>query len=57
MPMDPAVEHIQALGGQPFQAFKGQDHQAHITALLKFYGNEHGKKQSSGDGITAEKYF
>ena len=36
MPMDPAVEHIQALGGQPFQAFKGQDHQAHITAHLNF---------------------
>ena len=36
MPMDPAVEHIQALAGQPFQAFKGQDHQAHITAHLNF---------------------
>ena len=36
MPMDPAVEHIQALGGKPFQAFKGQDHQAHITAHLNF---------------------
>ena len=36
MPMDPAVEHIQSLGGQPFQAFKGQDHQAHITAHLNF---------------------
>ena len=36
MPMDPAVEHIQALGGQQFQAFKGQDHQAHITAHLNF---------------------
>ena len=35
-PMDPAVEHIQALGGKPFQAFKGQDHQAHITAHLNF---------------------
>ena len=38
MPMDPAVEHIQALGGQPFQAFKGQDHRAHITAHLNFMG-------------------
>jgi len=35
-PMDPAIEHIQALAGQPFQAFKGQDHQAHITAHLNF---------------------
>ena len=37
-PMDPAVEHIQALSGKPFQAFKGQDHQAHITAHLNFMG-------------------
>jgi hypothetical protein len=36
MPMDPSVEAIQALGGQPFQAFKGQDHRAHITAHLNF---------------------
>ena len=36
MPMDPSIEAIQALGGQPFQAFKGQDHRAHITAHLNF---------------------
>ena len=36
MPKDPAIEHIDALGGQPFQAFKGQDHRAHITAHLHF---------------------
>jgi hypothetical protein len=35
-PMDPAVESIQALAGQPFQAFKGQDHRAHITSHLAF---------------------
>mgnify|MGYP003674249025 FL=1 len=35
-PMDPAVEAIQSLGGKPFQAFKGQDHRAHITAHLNF---------------------
>ena len=35
-PMDPSIEAIQALGGQPFQAFKGQDHRAHITAHLNF---------------------
>jgi hypothetical protein len=35
-PMDPSVEAIQALAGQPFQAFKGQDHRAHITAHLNF---------------------
>ncbi len=36
MPKDPALEHIDALGGVPFQAFPGQDHQAHITAHLNF---------------------
>jgi hypothetical protein len=35
-PMDPSMEHINALGGKPFQAFPGQDHQAHITAHLNF---------------------
>jgi hypothetical protein len=35
-PMDPSIEHINALGGKPFQAFPGQDHQAHITAHLNF---------------------
>ena len=35
-PKDPALEHIDALGGQPFQAFRGQDHRAHITAHLNF---------------------
>ena len=31
-PKDPALEHIDALAGKPFQAFPGQDHRAHITA-------------------------
>jgi len=35
-PIDPSMEHINALGGKPFQAFPGQDHQAHITAHLNF---------------------
>jgi len=35
-PMDPALEHINALGGKPFQAFRGQDHRAHVTAHLNF---------------------
>ena len=35
-PMDPSVEHINALGGKPFQAFRGQDHRAHVTAHLNF---------------------
>jgi hypothetical protein len=36
MPKDPALEHIDALAGKPFQAFPGQDHRAHITAHLNF---------------------
>ena len=36
IPKDPALEHIDALAGKPFQAFPGQDHQAHITAHLNF---------------------
>jgi hypothetical protein len=35
-PMDPSMEHINALGGKPFQAFPGQDHRAHITSHLNF---------------------
>jgi len=35
-PKDPALEHIASLAGQPFQAFPGQDHRAHITAHLNF---------------------
>ena len=36
VPMDPSMEHINALNGKPFQAFPGQDHRAHITAHLNF---------------------
>ena len=35
-PKDPALEHIDALGAKPFQAYPGQDHRAHITAHLNF---------------------
>jgi len=35
-PMDPSMEHINAMAGKPFQAFPGQDHRAHITAHLNF---------------------
>jgi hypothetical protein len=35
-PKDPSLEHIDALTGKPFQAFGGQDHQAHITSHLNF---------------------
>ena len=36
MPKDPALEHIDALAGRPFQAFPGQDHRSHITSHLSF---------------------
>jgi len=36
MPQDPALEHIAALGGKPFQAFPGQNHRAHIQSHLSF---------------------
>ena len=35
-PMDPSLEHINALGSKPFQAFRAQDHRAHVTAHLTF---------------------
>ena len=35
-PVDPSIEHINAMTGQPFQAFTGQDHSAHIEAHLNF---------------------
>jgi hypothetical protein len=35
-PKDPALEHVDALAGKPFQAFPGQDHRAHITSHLSF---------------------
>ena len=35
-PKDPALEHIDALAQKPFQAFRGQDHRAHLTAHLNF---------------------
>ena len=35
-PKDPALEHVDALAGKPFQAFPGQDHRSHITSHLSF---------------------
>lgn len=35
-PKDPALEHIDAMGQKPFQAFPGQDHRAHMTAHMNF---------------------
>ena len=35
-PSDPAVENIKAMTQKPFQAYRGQDHRAHITSHLYF---------------------
>ena len=35
-PADPAVENIKAMTQKPFQAYRGQDHRAHITSHLYF---------------------
>jgi len=35
-PTDPAVENIKAMTQKPFQAYRGQDHRAHITSHLYF---------------------
>ena len=35
-PMDPSMEHIQAMSQKTFQAFPKQDHRAHIDAHLNF---------------------
>ena len=35
-PLDPSLEEIAAMAGTPFQAFPGQDHQAHIDSHLSF---------------------
>ena len=37
-PMDPSVEHMNALSGKPIQAFPNQDHTAHMKAHLSFMG-------------------
>ena len=35
-PKDPAAENIDAMAAKPFQAYRGQDHRAHITSHLYF---------------------
>ena len=56
-PKDPALEHIDALGGKPFQAFPGQDHQAHITAHLNFMETNMVEKCTCSWCCNTKKYF
>ena len=39
-PMDPSVEHINALSGKAIKAFPNQDHTAHMKAHLAFMGTQ-----------------
>ena len=57
MPKDPSIEHIDALGGQPFQAFKGQDHRAHITAHLHFMATNMAKNNPMIGGALQKNIF
>ncbi len=57
MPMDPASENIMAMSGKPFQAFKGQDHQAHITAHLNFMATNMVKNNPAVMGALQKNIF
>jgi hypothetical protein len=54
-PKDPALEHVDALAGKPFQAFPGQDHRAHITSHLSFMSTNLAKKCSCSYGCIRKK--
>jgi hypothetical protein len=56
-PIDPSMEHIQSLNGQPFQAFPGQDHRAHMTAHLSFMGTNLAKNNPMIMGSIQKNIF
>jgi hypothetical protein len=55
-PKDPSLEHIDALGGKPFQAFPGQDHRAHVTAHLNLCQRTW-LETIHGDGSITKEYI
>jgi len=57
MPMDPAAENILAMTGKPFQAFKGQDHRAHITSHLNFMATNMVKNNTMIMGALQKNIF
>ena len=57
MPMDPASENIMAMSGKPFQAFKGQDHRAHITSHLNFMATNMAKNSPPVMGALQKNIF
>ena len=56
-PKDPALEHIDALAGRPFQAFPGQDHRAHITSHLNFMATNMAKNSPPVMGALQKNIF
>ena len=56
-PQDPAQEHIAALSTQPFVAFKGQDHRAHMTAHLSFMATNIAKNNPIISGALEKNIF
>jgi hypothetical protein len=56
-PKDPSLEHIDALSGVPFQAFKGQDHRAHITAHMNFMSTNIAKNNPVINGSLQKNIF
>jgi hypothetical protein len=57
MPQDPALEHIAALSMQPFVAFRGQDHRAHITSHLNFMSTNISKNNPVIAGALEKNIF
>ena len=57
MPMDPATENILAMSGKPFQAFKGQEHRAHITSHLNFMATNMAKNSPIVMGALQKNIF
>jgi len=57
VPQDPAQEHIAALSMQPFVAFRGQDHRAHITSHLNFMSTNMSKNNPVIAGSLEKNIF
>jgi hypothetical protein len=56
-PKDPSLEHIDSLSSIPFQAFKGQDHRAHITAHMNFMSTNIAKNNPVINGSLQKNIF
>ena len=56
-PKNPALEHIDSMAGKPFQAFTGQDHQAHISAHVAFMATAMAKNNPQITASLRKKYI